>query len=363
MQRFETLRWVGGTDGMLELLDQRVLPGRVEVLYCRRAGEAAEAIRTLAVRGAPAIGVAAAFGVCLGLRDVPDSCSFEAAVETVRRAAEELAGSRPTAVNLFWALERMKAAARAFVGTTAELKLRLLDEAQAICEEDRRMCEAIGRYGEQLVPDGGGVLTHCNAGVLATAGIGTALAPLYIAHQRGKRFRVYADETRPLLQGARLTAWELTAAGIETVLVCDNMAARLMGQGRIQAVFVGADRIAANGDTANKIGTLGVSILARHFGVPFYVAAPSSTFDLSLADGTQIPIEERNGDEVRRVNGLWVAPEDAGVYNPAFDVTEAGHITAIITDCGVIRSPTRDRITAVLSGRGSNAQEYNDADK
>lgn len=343
-----TVRWIGQTDGLLELLDQRVLPGDVVMLRCHAVAEAVEAIRTLAVRGAPAIGVAAAFGVCLGLRTAADDLPRDAALARVRETTQQLAASRPTAVNLFWALERMAAAAEAFGGTTAELKRRLLEEAQAICDDDRRMCEAIGRYGAELVPDGGAVLTHCNAGMLATAGIGTALAPLYTAHRHGKRFCVYADETRPLLQGARLTAWELMQAGIETVVVCDNMAARLMQQGRIQAVFVGADRIAANGDTANKIGTLGVSILARHFGVPFYVAAPSSTFDLSIADGSQIPIEERDGDEIRRLNGVLIAPAEAGVYNPAFDVTPAAHITAIITERGVICPPGRERIAAAL---------------
>lgn len=350
MRTIETLRWVGGTDGYLEVLDQRVLPGRVEMLCCRRPGEVYEAIRTLAVRGAPAIGVAAGFGVCLGIGEAPDGAALEAGVAAVRQTAVMLGASRPTAVNLFWALERMTATAEAYAGTTAGLKRRLLEEATAICEEDKRMCEAIGRYGAGLVPDGGGVLTHCNAGALATAGIGTALAPLYTAHRQGKQFTVYADETRPLLQGARLTAWELTEAGIETRLVCDNMAARLMQQGRIQAVFVGADRIAANGDTANKIGTLGVSILARHYGVPFYVAAPSSTFDLRIADGAAIPIEERDGDEIRRINGLLIAPEGVGVYNPAFDVTPAEHITAIITERGVICPAERERIAAALSG-------------
>ena len=212
------------------------------------------------------------------------------------------------------------------------------------------MCEAIGHWGEPLVPDGGAVLTHCNAGALATAGIGTALAPLYIAHQNGKQFTVYADETRPLLQGARLTAWELTHAGIKTVIVCDNMAARLMQQGRIGAIFVGADRIAANGDTANKIGTLGLSILAKHYKIPFYVAAPSSTVDLSLTSGSEIPIEERKAEEITGILGSGVELPGVSVYNPAFDVTEAKHITAIILENGIVERPNREKIARCLRG-------------
>jgi methylthioribose-1-phosphate isomerase len=228
-------------------------------------------------------------------------------------------------------------------------KQALLDQAHAICNEDKQMCEAIGINGEPLIPDGGAVLTHCNAGALATAGIGTALAPMYVAHKNGKRFRVYVDETRPLLQGARLTAWELTRAKIDAVLVCDNMAASLMQAGKIDAVITGADRIAANGDSANKIGTLGVSILAKHYGVPFYIAAPSSTFDLAIASGEQIPIEQRGGEEVRNFGQRSTAPEGMDVYNPAFDVTPAQHITAIITERGVIHGPDRKKISTHLS--------------
>ena len=348
MKTIKTLQWLGGPDGLLEMIDQRRLPGRLEMLPCKTPQEVYAAIQTLAVRGAPAIGVAAAFGVCLALRNIPDNCPPESAVEIVAQAAAYLTTSRPTAVNLSWALNRMNAIAKSFAGSTVQLKRRLLDEAQTICDEDRQMCQAIGRHGESLVPDGGAVLTHCNAGALATAGIGTALAPLYIAHGQGKRFTVYADETRPLLQGARLTAWELTQAGIETVLACDNMAARLMQQGRIQAIFVGADRIAANGDAANKIGTLGLSILAAHFAVPFYVAAPSSTFDLDIPDGSSIPIEERNKEEVLHLNGVQIAPDAADAYNPAFDVTQARHITAIITEKGLIRPVTTENVMTII---------------
>lgn len=348
MKTIETMRWVGGVDGVVEMIDQRVLPGRMEILRCSTPAEVYAAIQTLAVRGAPAIGVTAAFGVCLGLREVLDETSLESSVHIIGETCRYLASSRPTAVNLFWALTRMEAVARSFAGSTGELKQRLLEEAQAICDQDRQMCEAIGQYGASLVPDGGGVLTHCNAGALATAGIGTALAPLYVAHREGKRFTVYADETRPLLQGARLTVWELTQAGIETVLVCDNMAARLMQQGRIQAVFVGADRIAANGDTANKIGTLGVSLLAAYYGVPFYVAAPSSTFDLAFHSGKEIPIEERKADEITGILGSGVELPGVSVYNPAFDVTEAKNITAIIFEKGIIERPNEEKIAHCL---------------
>jgi methylthioribose-1-phosphate isomerase len=350
---FETLRWIGGCDGVLELIDQRLLPQRVEYLKCQSPQMLFEAIQTLAVRGAPAIGVAAAYGICLGLRDLSDNSPLRQAMEQVETIAAYLATSRPTAVNLFWALERMKKTAVRFAAdnsntTIKTLKQFLLSEANAIENEDRQMCLAIGRNGQPLIPDGGAVLTHCNAGALATAGIGTALAPIYLAHEQGKKFTVYVDETRPLLQGARLTTWELAQAGISTVLICDNMAASLMKAGKINAVFTGADRIAANGDTANKIGTLGLSILARHFGIPFYVAAPSSTFDLSIPDGSGIPIEQRQADEVRGFAGHSAAPENVAVYNPAFDVTSAENITAIITERGVIHNPGTDNIRQCL---------------
>jgi methylthioribose-1-phosphate isomerase len=350
---FETLRWIGGCDGILELIDQRLLPQRMEYLRCEDPQTLFEAIVTLAVRGAPAIGVAAAYGVCLGLRQLPGDVSLQQALEQVEKTAGYLAASRPTAVNLFWALERMKKTAARFAADNPDaaagiLRQILLNEARVIENEDKQMCLAIGRNGQSLIPDGKAILTHCNAGALATAGIGTALAPMYLAHQQGKKFTVYVDETRPLLQGARLTAWELTRAGISAVLICDTMAAGLMKAGKIAAVFVGADRIAANGDTANKIGTLGLSILCRRFSVPFYVAAPSSTFDLSIPDGSHIPIEQRKGDEVRGFAGQTTSPENIAVYNPAFDVTDAGDITAIITERGIIPSPGRDNIRRCL---------------
>ncbi|MEN6308152.1 MAG: S-methyl-5-thioribose-1-phosphate isomerase [Anaerohalosphaeraceae bacterium] len=346
---FETLRWIGLTDGVLELLDQRKLPGRMDILICRTPEQLFEAITTLAVRGAPAIGVAAAYGICLACREIPDTAPAAETLKTVLKTADYLAQSRPTAVNLFWALNRIKRTAQDFTAanpkaTTGQLKNTLLAEAKTIETEDRQMCQAIGQHGQQFIPDNATILTHCNAGALATAGIGTALAPIYLAHAQGKKIRVYMDETRPLLQGARLTAWELTQMGIDAVLQCDNMAASLMKSRKIDAIIVGADRIAANGDTANKIGTLALSILAGHFGVPFYVAAPSSTFDLSIPDGTGIPIEHRRDDEVTHVAGCRVAPEQISVYNPAFDVTDHTDITAIVTERGVIEHPDAEKI-------------------
>ena len=351
---FETLKWKGDIDGYLELIDQRLLPQQCEILTCETVQQLFKAIQTLAVRGAPAIGVSAAYGVCLGLRENPLAESLSAATERVQQTCDILAESRPTAVNLFWALNRMRQTMLDFSqqnpdASVRELRQALLDQAHAICREDQQMCEAIGRNGEHCIPDGGAVLTHCNAGALATAGMGTALAPMYTAHQNGKRFRVYVDETRPLLQGARLTAWELKQANIDAVLICDNMAASLVAAGKVDAVITGADRIAANGDTANKIGTLGLSILARHYGVPFYIAAPSSTFDLSIENGAQIPIEQRNAEEVSCFGKTPTAPNGINVFNPAFDVTPAEHITAVITERGPIQPVNTDTISTCLS--------------
>lgn len=346
----ETLSWFGDIDGSLKLLDQRRLPLQVETLLCQTPQQLFEAIQTLAVRGAPAIGVAAAFGVCLGVRSAE---TVPEVLKTVNDTCDYLAESRPTAVNLFWALDRMQKKAADYASQNPDESARafkeaLLAEACAIQAEDQQMCRAIGQNGESLIPEGGAVLTHCNAGALATAGIGTALAPMYTAHQKGKQFRVYVDETRPLLQGARLTAWELTQAGIDAVLVCDNMAASLMQAGKVDVIITGADRIAANGDAANKIGTLGLSILAKHYGVPFYIAAPSSTFDLSIENGDQIPIEQRSADEVSGFAGSVTAPEGMNVYNPAFDVTPAANITGIITEHGIIEQPTIEKVSQQL---------------
>jgi len=345
------IEWVGGTDGFVRLLDQTRLPVTVAYRDCRTAEEVWEAIRSLRVRGAPAIGVAAAMGAVLGVQRHADPASY---AQRLREVTAYLRTSRPTAVNLFWALGRME---RAFEeacggqgrGDVAAWTGRLLQEAKAIEAEDRAMCRAIGLAGAELVGEGQGVLTHCNAGGLATAGTGTALAVLYSAAEQGRRFRVFADETRPLLQGARLTAWELHQAGVEVTLICDSMAAQVMKEGKVQLVVVGADRIAANGDTANKIGTYGVALLARAHGIPFYVAAPSSTFDLSLPGGDFIPIEQRDAREVTHGLGGQTAPEGVAVYNPAFDVTPAALITGIVTEKGVIRPVNEATIRAVLA--------------
>ena len=345
-----TIQWVGDASGFVRLIDQTLLPAALEYRACGTAEEVWEAIRRLRVRGAPAIGIAAAMGVVVGLQGhAGDSrAAFLARLDEV---ADYLRSSRPTAVNLFWALERMQRCARGMGEQTPRALLDgLLREALAIEEEDRWMCRAIGAAGAALIQEGSGVLTHCNAGGLATADYGTALAVLYAAHERGIRFAVYADETRPLLQGSRLTAWELCQRGLDVTLLCDSMAAQVMKEGRIQAVIVGADRIAANGDTANKIGTYGVALLAQAHAIPFYVAAPSSTFDLSLADGSAIPIEQRDPREVTHGFGVATAPAGVKVYNPAFDVTPHRLIAALITERGLIRPVTADNIRRALSG-------------
>src|SRR5712692_1184550 len=330
MQSVRTIAWVGDTDGFVRLIDQTLLPTRLEYRDCRSVEEIWEAIRNLRVRGAPAIGVAAAMGVVLGMQHLKDR-TRGAYWNRLREVTAYLRTSRPTAINLFWALDRME---RCVQGRTEELSPEqltglLLQEARDIEEEDRRMCRAIGEAGASLIKDGQGVLTHCNAGGLATADYGTALAVLFTAAEQGRRFQVFADETRPLLQGARLTAWELQQRGIDVTLICDSMAAQVMREGKVQLVVVGADRIAANGDTANKIGTYGVAVLARAHGIPFFVAAPSSTFDLSLADGSAIPIEQRDPREITHGFGRQTAPDGIAVYNPAFDVTPHDLIAGI----------------------------------
>lgn len=344
----QTLRWVGGIDGYLRLIDQTRLPTELVEIDCRDVDSLWEAIRNLRVRGAPAIGIAAAFGVCLGAQPVVGS-DEEEFFHQLAKAVSHLATSRPTAVNLFWALERMNRTAEALRGKTCPRVIahRLLDQAQAIWEEDRATCRAIGRHGAALLEDGQGVLTHCNAGALVTVDYGTALAPIFTAHESGKRLHVYVDETRPLLQGARLTAWELQQRGIEATLICDSAAAQVMREGRIQAIIVGADRIAANGDTANKIGTYGLALSASAHGIPLYVAAPTSTFDVSLASGEQIPIEQRRPEEITHGFGRQTAPTGIDVYNPAFDVTPAQLIRAIICERGVIQPVNQEQIAAV----------------
>jgi methylthioribose-1-phosphate isomerase len=338
---------VGGLDGRMEMIDQTRLPTEKEILAPRTVEEVWEAIKILRVRGAPAIGVAAAMGVVVAIQRAGDD---EAEVlDLATRAADYLATSRPTAVNLFWALDRMRRVLAQYRGRGGlALKEALLAEAKAIRDEDAAMCRAIGDHGQHLVHEGAGILTHCNAGGLATAEYGTALAPLYRAHELGRKFRVYADETRPLLQGARLTMWELQQAGIDCTLICDNMAAVVMREKKVNLVIVGADRIAANGDTANKIGTYGVAVLAKYHGIPMYIAAPSSTFDLTIASGAEIPIEERGAEEVTRGFGRQTAPDNAKVYCPAFDVTPAELLAGIITERGLIEPPLKTHIARVM---------------
>ena len=347
-----TIDWTGDPakprEGKVRLIDQTLLPTELVHIECDDTEVLWEAIRMLRVRGAPALGIAGAMGVCLGVRDTPAGTGEEL-VREVDEVASYLATSRPTAVNLFWALDRMKARARELAGKPVEeMLVGLLAEALLVQKEDQEVCREMGRNGAALLPDEATILTHCNAGGLATADYGTALGVLYAAKEAGKKITAYADETRPLLQGARLTAWELVEAGIPTTVICDNMAAVVLRDKKIDAVIVGADRIAANGDVANKIGTYGLSVLAREHGVPFYVAAPASTFDLTLASGAEIPIEERPADEVARPFGCVTVPEGAEVYNPAFDVTPAANVTAIITERGVLRPPLAESIEKVL---------------
>jgi methylthioribose-1-phosphate isomerase len=344
-----TIAWVGDIDGHVRLIDQTLLPTRLEYRDCRTIEEVWEAIRALRVRGAPAIGIAAAMGLVVGVQKMIEA--GPAYGRRLREASDYLRGSRPTAVNLFWALDRMERRVHGLheKHSAAQLTRFLLDEALAIEEEDRRMCRAIGLAGASLIGEGQGVLTHCNAGGLATADYGTALAVMFFAREQGRHFQVFVDETRPLLQGARLTAWELQQRGIEATLICDNMAAQVMKEGRVQVVVTGADRIAANGDTANKIGTYGVALLAQAHGIPFYVAAPSSTFDLSLQNGDAIPIEQRDAREVTHGMGKQIAPEGVKVYNPAFDVTPARLIAGIITEKGLIQPVREEAIRSVLA--------------
>jgi len=351
------IEWTGEC---VRLLDQTKLPGRTEYVEITNEKQMHDAIRRLVVRGAPAIGIAAAFGVYLGVRDCTDDV-----VKRLKEVAAYLATARPTAVNLFWALQRIQAVAEKPAASPRDAILR---ECLEMIEEDHRVCRAIGRHGLELLrsgarennrsaeadPTGGGtieILTHCNAGGLATAGYGTALAPIYLGVEEGLKFHVYADETRPLLQGSRITAYELKENGIPVTVICDSMAASVMSAKRIDAIFVGADRIAANGDTANKVGTLPLAIAARHFKVPFYVAAPISTIDLATTDGRGIPIEQRAAEEVTRVGDHSTAPQGVDAFNPAFDVTPADLIDAIVTENGVARAPYGEALRK-LAGRG-----------
>jgi methylthioribose-1-phosphate isomerase len=324
--------------GAVRILDQRALPGARVERDLETAEEVADAIRTLQVRGAPLIGIAAAMGLVAGLRS-HRGAGREAFLARLTELVRLLGATRPTAVNLGWALTRMRHAAEDAPGDGGAIWERLAADAAAIFEEDRTMCRRIGEFGLPLVPDGANVLTHCNAGALATGGIGTALAPIYLAHAAGRRVHVYVAETRPLFQGARLTAWELTQAGVPCTIIADAGAGALLRGVRITLVVVGADRIAANGDFANKIGTYALAVLALHHTVPFYCAAPSSTIDLSLATGEGIPIEHRSPEEVTTFAGRRIAPPAAGALNPAFDVTPARYVTGYVTDRGVVQPP------------------------
>jgi len=348
--RVETLSWLGSRFGLLKMIDQTLLPTEINVIECQNVETIWEAIKMLRVRGAPAIGIAAAYGVCVGLQTLPGNADLSAFRNRLNEVTDYLASSRPTAVNLFWALNRMKAKAESLYATNdvPVIAEALFDEAQAIHEEDRHICRSIGRFGLELVKDGSTWLTHCNAGGLATADYGTALALFFAAAEAGRKISVYADETRPLLQGARLTAWELMQRDIDVTLICDSMAAWVMRQGKIDGVVVGADRIAANGDAANKIGTYGVAVLAKAHRIPFYVAAPVSTFDLSLSAGSEIPIEERSADEICCGFGKRTAPAGVKVYNPAFDVTPAELIAGIITERGIISPVHRQSVEEMV---------------
>ncbi len=338
-----TIEWA---DGRIRMIDQTLLPAEFKQIYCDELQSVWEAIKSLRVRGAPAIGIAGALGAVLGIWHSTATTYEEFAAE-LKSATDYLATSRPTAVNLFWALDRItRAAEKNSHLEIRELKNVLLSEALEIIEEDRAMCRAIGQHGIELLNENDTILTHCNAGGLATSDYGTALAIMFSAQEAGMQIQVYADETRPLLQGARLTTWELMQAGIDVTLICDNMAAQVMKEGKIQCVIVGADRIAANGDTANKIGTYNVAILAEAHDIPFYVAAPTSTLDFSLQTGEEIPIEQRAAEEVTEGFGKSTAPAGVKVYSPAFDVTPAALVTAIITEKGVARPPYTTSLSA-----------------
>ncbi|MFQ5952862.1 MAG: S-methyl-5-thioribose-1-phosphate isomerase [Candidatus Omnitrophota bacterium] len=342
----EPIRW---KNNKVELIDQRLLPAKTKYVACNTAGDMFTAIREMKIRGAPAIGIAGAYGAYLGIRK-SSARNFVSFKRDLDKTVRYLAGARPTARNLFWALERIAQVVDENKGSkVADLKRIVLDEAHAILEEDTRICRSIGDHGAKLIPKNSAVLTHCNAGGLATGGYGTALGVIFSA--RKKIRRVYADETRPRLQGARLTAWELIKEKIPTTLISDNMAAALMAKKEFNLIVVGADRIAANGDTANKVGTYNLAVLANYHKVPFYVAAPASTFDFSISDGSKIPIEERSPLEVTKIGGEYITPKNIDVRNPAFDVTPAKLITAIITERGIIKKPNRKKIRKVLCGK------------
>ncbi len=345
----ETIKW---EDCKLSIIDQTLLPQQYVVKDLDTVEEVWEAIKKLRVRGAPAIGVAAALGVVVGIKNI-DSDDREKFVARFKHIVDYLASSRPTAVNLFWALNRMKKVVEdSDSAQVPELKEKLVSEAQKIMDEDKAICRAIGRFGNKLVGERCNILTHCNAGGLATVDYGTALGVIYAAHESGKTIKVYSDETRPLLQGSRLTAWELMKSGVDVTVICDNTAAKVMMEKKVDMVIVGADRIASNGDTANKIGTYMVAIAAKAHDIPFYVAAPRSTFDLSIISGDEIPIEERDSSEVTELFGKKTAPDGVKVYSPAFDVTPAHLITAFITEAGILYPPFNESISGAIVSNG-----------
>ena len=349
-----TIEW---NDEGIVMIDQRKLPGAEIYVTCKTAKDVAKAIKTMVIRGAPAIGVAAGMGLALGVKQSTATGTTKLATEFYK-LCEMMADTRPTAVNLFWAIDRMKrvfADAASSGQSVDQIKVRLDAEARRIHDEDVESCRRMGAHGASLVPDTARVLTHCNAGALATAGYGTALGVIRGAVEQGKRVAVLADETRPFLQGARLTAWELTRDGIDTTVITDNMSGALMRGGEVDLVVVGADRIAANGDVANKIGTYTVAVLAKEHGIPFYVAAPVSTIDLATPDGSLIPIEERNAKEVTHLGPARLTPVAAKVRNPAFDVTPNKYVTAIITERGIVRPPYIETLSALVTGTPSLA--------
>ncbi len=342
----QAIQW---REGKLFLLDQTRLPLEIVIEEQKTAQDVWQAIKILKVRGAPAIGVTAAYGLCVALRDKTtlDMTQFR---RELKKEADYLNSARPTAVNLSWALKRMQSISdRSGSVDASTLYREIVSEACAIHSEDQQLCRGMGSHGAELIRHGMGILTHCNAGAMATSGIGTATAPMYIAHEKGIEFRVYADETRPLLQGARITAWELDRSELDVTLITDNMAAHIMSQGLIDMVLVGTDRVATNGDVANKIGTLGLAILAKHYKVPFYVACPSSTYDRFSISGKDIVIEERDTEEVTNFAGKRVASPEIQVRNPAFDVTPAELVTALITEKGIVRAPFRENMEKVLN--------------
>jgi methylthioribose-1-phosphate isomerase len=363
-QGIRTVWWEEDAQGAAVcMIDQSLLPQQIHYLRLEHEQQVAEAISTLKVRGAPAIGVTAAFGMALAfyrlLREQGTSLTLADAQRHLQNVGELLRRTRPTAINLSWAIERMQHCAERAISEQCDLHYLtqlLRNEAQAIADEDFDACMKMGIYGADLISDGDTLLTHCNAGALATAGVGTALAPMYVAHKAGKHIHVFVDETRPVLQGARLTAWELQQAGIPLTLITDSMAGHFMRHGGIKAIFVGADRIAANGDVANKIGTYGVAVLAHAHSIPFYVVAPRSTIDLNLSSGNAIPIEQRHSQEVTSVRGAPIAPDGINVANPAFDVTPHTYVTAIITEAGIARPPYQETLSDLCSGYHPNGK-------